>query len=61
MIRVPRDLLGAALYCVRKQAGSDSETYKRLHDLAMSPPQQRYAGLLMEDIARGSFHPGDEA
>lgn len=38
MIAVPRSLLGAAAYCVRKHVGTDSETYKALSALTMSPP-----------------------
>lgn len=61
MIAVPRSLLGAAAYCVRQQAGSDSETYRALKKAAMSPAPRTFAGRNLADLQSGQWHPGDEA
>lgn len=61
LVAVPRDLLAAACYCARKYAGPDSETYKRLSALALSPAEATYAGRPLSEIAASTFHPGDLA
>jgi len=66
MISVPRDLLAAACYCIRKRAGADSATYQQLSALSLSAvaEDQTYGGIpLSEHASSGAYgwHPGDDA
>ena len=60
MIAVPRSLLACAAYCARKHAGADSTTYRALSKASLTKVPT-FAGMPVDELARGTWHPGDEA
>lgn len=61
MIRVPRNVLASACFCVRMYAGRDSQTYQKLSALALTPAEKTYAGMPISEAMAGTYHPGDDA
>lgn len=70
LIAVPRELLAAACYCVRKERGDGSETYKRLSALSLSKAPAPAAKSRVEQFAENAktipagmvpWHGGDSA